>query len=74
MTLPHALSGLGEIPADYDLLLCADWGVIHHGPDRWQPLGPRVQVLQYPGQEADLAGGMDRLEPSALLPHLDRLR
>ena len=46
----------------------------HHGPDRWAPLGRRVQVLQYPGPEADLAGGMDRLDPAALLPHLARLR
>ena len=46
----------------------------HHGPDRWAPLGRRVQVLQYPGPEADLAGGMDRLDPAALEPHLARLR
>jgi ADP-heptose:LPS heptosyltransferase len=46
----------------------------HHGPDRWTPLGRRVQVLQYPGPEADLTGGMDRLDPAALLPHLERLR
>jgi len=46
----------------------------HHGPDRWAPLGSRVQVLQYPGPEADLTGGMDRLDPEALLPHLERLR
>jgi ADP-heptose:LPS heptosyltransferase len=45
----------------------------HHGPDRWAPLGRRVQVLQYPGAEADLSGGMDRLDPEALLPHLARL-
>jgi len=45
----------------------------HHGPDRWTPLGRRVQVLQYPGPEADLSGGMDRLDPAALLPHLARL-
>jgi hypothetical protein len=30
-------------------------------------------VLQYPGPEADLSGGMDRLDPEALLPHLARL-
>jgi ADP-heptose:LPS heptosyltransferase len=44
------------------------------GPSRWTPLGARVQVLQYPEPEADLAGGMDRLDPEALLPHLERLR
>jgi hypothetical protein len=31
-------------------------------------------VLQYPGPEADLAGGMDRLDPAALAPHLERLK
>lgn len=46
---------------------------VHHGPDRWAPLGPRVQVIQYPGPEADLSHGMDRLAPEALLPHLERL-
>ena len=28
----------------------------NRGPSRWAPLGRRVQVLQYPGPEADLAG------------------
>lgn len=46
----------------------------NRGPSRWTPLGARVQVLQYPEPEADLAGGMDRLDPEALLPHLERLR
>jgi ADP-heptose:LPS heptosyltransferase len=46
----------------------------HHGPDRWAPLGRRVQVVQYPGPEADLAQGMDRLDPAELLPHLARCR
>ena len=55
-------------------VLCLMGLRVHHGPDRWAPLGPRVQVLQYPGPEADLAGGMDRLDPLALLPHLSRLR
>jgi ADP-heptose:LPS heptosyltransferase len=44
----------------------------NRGPSRWAPLGDRVQVLQYPGPEEDLAGGMDRLDPGALLPHLAR--
>jgi ADP-heptose:LPS heptosyltransferase len=46
----------------------------NRGPSRWAPLGPGVQVVQYPGPEADLSGGMDRLDPAALLPHLARLR
>ena len=55
-------------------LLCLMGRRPHHGPDRWAPLGPRVQVVQYPGPEADLSGGMDRLDPEALLPHLEALR
>lgn len=46
----------------------------NRGPSRWTPLGGQVQVLQYPAPEADLAGGMDRLDPADLLPHLRRLR
>ncbi len=46
----------------------------NRGPSRWTPLGARVQVVQYPGPEADLQGGMDRLDPADLLPHLERLR
>ena len=46
----------------------------NRGPSRWAPMGARVQVLQYPGPEADLAGGMDRLDPQDLLAHLARLR
>jgi hypothetical protein len=45
----------------------------NRGPSRWAPLGPKVQVLQYEGPEADLSGGMDRLDPAGLLPHLERL-
>lgn len=46
----------------------------NHSPDRWAPLGTRVQIVQYPGPEADLHHGMDRLDANALLPHLERLR
>ena len=35
MTLPHALNGLGDIAADYDILLCDVWGVIHNGRESW---------------------------------------
>ena len=45
----------------------------NRGPSRWAPMGARVQVLQYPGPEADLTGGMDRLAPQELLAHLARL-
>jgi len=35
MTLPRALPHLGDIAADYDILLCDVWGVIHNGRESW---------------------------------------
>lgn len=35
MTLPHALPHLGDVAADYDILLCDVWGVIHNGRESW---------------------------------------
>ena len=64
----HIASALG-VPT-----LCIMGLRVNHGPDRWAPLGPRVQIIQYPGPEADLSGGMDRLDPRSLLPHLERLK
>lgn len=68
-TGPVHLAAVLEVP-----VLCLMGLRVHHGSDRWAPLGPRVQVVQYPGSEADLSGGMDRLDPRSLLPHLERLR
>ncbi|MCL1908080.1 MAG: hypothetical protein FWG12_01780 [Holophagaceae bacterium] len=45
-----------------------------HGPDRWAPLGNRVETLQYPGNEDDLGNGMDRLQVERVLEALERLR
>lgn len=35
MTLPHPLPALSAIAADYDILLCDVWGVIHNGRESW---------------------------------------
>jgi len=35
MTLPHALPHLAAVAADYDILLCDVWGVIHNGRESW---------------------------------------
>ncbi len=35
MTQPHALPGLSAVAADYDILLCDVWGVIHNGRESW---------------------------------------
>jgi len=45
-----------------------------HAPDRWRPLGDKVEVIQYPGEEDDLGSGMDRIEVETVLAHLDKLR
>jgi ADP-heptose:LPS heptosyltransferase len=67
-------TGPTQLAAALDVPLLALMGLSsNRGPSRWAPLGRRVQVLQYPGPEADLSGGMDRLDPAILLPHLDRL-
>lgn len=68
-TGPAHLAAALDVP-----LLCLMGLRPNHAPHRWAPLGSRVQVLQYPGAEGDLTGAMDRLDPAALLPHLDRLR
>ncbi|BDU75001.1 glycosyltransferase family 9 protein [Mesoterricola silvestris] len=68
-------TGPTQLAAALDVPVLALMGLSsNRGPSRWTPLGRRVQVLQYPGPEADLQGGMDRLDPAALLPHLARLR
>lgn len=68
-------TGPTQLAAALDVPVLAMMGLTRHrGPSRWTPLGRRVQVVQYPGPEADLSGGMDRLDPASLLPHLARLR
>lgn len=67
-------SGPAHIAAALDIpVLCLMGWRPNHSPDRWTPLGTNVQVAQYPAPEADLSGGMDRLDPATLLPHLARL-
>jgi HAD superfamily hydrolase (TIGR01459 family) len=72
MTLPHALSGLGEIAADYDILLCDVWGVIHNGRESWpdacaaltrfnQQGGHVVLISNSPRPSSDVVAQLDRL-------------
>ena len=78
MTLPHALTGLGEIADDYDILLCDVWGVIHNGRESWPaacealsrfnrdagPGGPRHVVLisNSPRPSSDVVAQLDALD------------
>ncbi|NJC39954.1 HAD superfamily hydrolase (TIGR01459 family) [Brevundimonas alba] len=72
MTLPHALSGLGEIAADYDILLCDVWGVIHNGRESWpdacaaltrfnQQGGDVVLISNSPRPSSDVVAQLDGL-------------
>ena len=36
-TLPHPIDGLSAVAADYDVLLCDVWGVIHNGREHFAP-------------------------------------
>jgi ADP-heptose:LPS heptosyltransferase len=54
--------------------LCLMGKRVNHGPDRWKPLGERVETMQYPGEEDDLGSGMNRLDTGAVLAGLERLR
>ena len=71
MTAPHPIRGLSEIAADYDVLLCDVWGVLHNGRESWpaasdalirfgQAHGPVVLISNSPrpaaGVEAQLRG------------------
>ncbi len=72
MTLPHALSGLGEIAADYDILLCDVWGVIHNGRESWpqacaaltrfnQQGGHVILISNSPRPSSDVVAQLDGL-------------
>ena len=72
MTLPHALNGLGEIAAGYDILLCDVWGVIHNGRESWPDAcaaltrfneqgGHVVLISNSPRPSSDVVAQLDRL-------------
>ena len=72
MTLPHALSGLGQIAGDYDILLCDVWGVIHNGRESWPEAcealtrfnrdhGHVVLISNSPRPSSDVVAQLDRL-------------
>ncbi|CAN7242013.1 TIGR01459 family HAD-type hydrolase [Brevundimonas sp. LjRoot202] len=72
MTLPHALSGLGAVAGDYDILLCDVWGVIHNGRESFpaacealtrfnQQGGHVVLISNSPRPASDVVAQLDRL-------------
>jgi HAD superfamily hydrolase (TIGR01459 family) len=73
MTATKALSGLSDIAADYDVLLCDVWGVIHNGRERFPEAcaalerfaaerGPVILISNSPRPSSDVALQLDQLE------------
>jgi HAD superfamily hydrolase (TIGR01459 family) len=71
-TAPRAISGLGEIAPDYDVLLCDVWGVIHNGRESFPVAcaalerfaaerGPVVLISNSPRPASDVALQLDSL-------------
>ncbi len=72
MTLPHPLPSLSRIAADYDILLCDVWGVIHNGRESWpvacealtrfnETQGHVVLISNSPRPSADVVAQLDAL-------------
>jgi len=72
MTLPHALPALSAVAADYDVLLCDVWGVIHNGRESWpepcealtrfnQQGGHVVLISNSPRPASDVIAQLDAL-------------
>ena len=72
MTLPTPLPNLGAVSADYDILLCDVWGVIHNGRESWpdacealtrfnQEAGHVVLISNSPRPAHDVVAQLDGL-------------
>ena len=72
MTQPHALPALSAVAADYDVLLCDVWGVIHNGRESWpwacealtrfnQEGGHVVLISNSPRPASDVIAQLDHL-------------
>ena len=73
MTQPHALPSLSAVAADYDILLCDVWGVIHNGRESWpeacealtkfnQQGGHVVLISNSPRPASDVIAQLDALD------------
>ncbi|MFN3353741.1 MAG: TIGR01459 family HAD-type hydrolase [Brevundimonas sp.] len=72
MTQLTAVTGLGQIAADYDVLLCDVWGVIHNGRERFpdacaaltrfnETCGQVVLISNSPRPSSDVVAQLDQL-------------
>jgi len=66
MTLPHALPGLSAIAADYDLLLCDVWGVIHNGRESWPEACAALTRFNEQGGQVVLISNSPRPAPGVV--------
>jgi HAD superfamily hydrolase (TIGR01459 family) len=72
MTQPHALSGLGAVAADYDVLLCDIWGVIHNGRESWPEACEALARFNREGGTVVLISNSPRPTPG-VVTQLDQL-
>ena len=72
MTLPHAPAGLSEIAADYDILLCDVWGVIHNGRESWPEACEALARFNREGGQVVLISNSPR-PSSDVIAQLDHL-
>lgn len=69
---PHPLDGLNAVAADYDVLLCDVWGVIHNGREHFAPAADALVRFRARGGRVVLISNAPR--PSqAVLSQLDGL-
>ena len=66
MTPPKILTGLSEIAADYDALLCDIWGVLHNGQAPFDGVDDALETYRREGGQVLLLSNAPRPGPSAL--------
>jgi HAD superfamily hydrolase (TIGR01459 family) len=72
-TLPRALTGLGEVAGDYDVLLCDVWGVIHNGA--WSFPAACAALQRFKAEHGPVILISNSPRPSAaVVPQLDELK
>jgi HAD superfamily hydrolase (TIGR01459 family) len=72
MSLPTPLSGLGAIAADYDVLLCDVWGVLHNGRESYPAACAALQ--QFADKRGPVVLISNAARPaSAVVDQLDQL-
>ncbi len=72
MTLPLPLPTLSAVAADYDVLLCDVWGVIHNGRESWPEACEALTQFNRQGGQVVLISNSPR-PASDVIEQLDRL-